>query len=262
MLERLRPASSKTDHLFIGTDRYQYFTVSWDAGRKQLRTEQSFVDQADKVLRDSRESDRCHIDPSRRYMTLELYDGIVTVVPIIHTRRKSSSTRRESAPMGGEAGTLGDPMQVRIEELTTRSSGFVQTAPGSKEKPRLALLWEDNLDTPQLKIRELTYIPGAAGDPPSVDMKTVAELRGDLDLGVSHLIPVSAPYGGFLILGERSISYVDNELANIISQDLEEDATIWTTWEKVDEERWLLADDYGRLYFLMVIVTESSNTID
>ena len=262
MLERLRPAYSKTDHLFVGTDRYQYFTVSWDSSRQQLRTEQSFVDQADKVLRDSRESDRCHIDPSRRYMTLELYDGVVTVIPIIQSRRKSSSSRRESVPVDGEAGTLGDPMQVTIEEHTTRSSAFMQTAPGSKEKPRMALLWEDNLETPQLKIRELTYIPGAAGDPPSVDMKTVAELRGNLDLGVSHLIPVSAPYGGFLILGERSISYVDNGLVNIISQDLEEDATIWTTWEKVDEQRWLLADDYGRLYFLMIVVTEPSNTID
>ena len=262
MLQRLRPVSSKADHLFVGTDRYQYFTMSWDSSRQQLRTEQSFVDQADKVLRDSREADRCHIDPSRRYMTLELYDGVVTVIPIIQPRRKSSSRRGSEVPLDGEAGTLGDPMQVRIEELTTRSSAFVQTVAGSKEKPRLALLWEDNLETPQLKIRELTYIPGAAGDPPSVDMKTVAELRGDLDLGVSHLIPVSAPYAGFLILGERSISYVDNDLANIISQDLEEDATIWTTWEKVDERRWLLADDYGRLYFLMIIVTEGSNKVD
>lgn len=262
MLERLRPASSKTDHLFVGTDRYQYFTVSWDANRKQLRTEQSLVDQADKVLRDSEESDRCHVDPSRRYMTLELYDGVVTVIPITQSRRRSSTTGHESARGAEEAGTLGDPIAVRIEELLTRSSGFVQTTPGSKEKPRLALLWEDNLDTPQLKIRELTYIPGAAGDPPSVEMKTVAELRADLDLGVSHLIPVSAPYGGFLILGERSISYVDNELLDIISQDLEEDATIWTTWEKVDDQRWLLGDDYGRLYFLMIVVTEGSSKVD
>ena len=195
-------------------------------------------------------------------MTLELYDGIVTVIPIIQPRRKSSNSRRESAPIVEAAGTLGDPIPVRIEELTTRSSGFVQTAPGSKEKPRLALLWEDNADIPQLKIREVTYIPGAAGDPPSVDMKTVAELRGDLDLGVSHLIPVSAPYGGFLVLGERSISYVDNELADIVSQDLDEDATIWTTWEKIDDQRWILGDEYGRLYFLMIIVAEGSKRID
>lgn len=261
MLERLQPSSSQTDHLFVGTDRYQYFTASWDSSTRQIRTEQSYVDQADKVLRDSRESDRSHIDPSRRYMTLELYDGVITVIPINHAKRRSSGSRRLSAPGGGEVGTLGEPIPVRVEELTTRSSAFVQVPVESKEKPRLALLWEDNLDTPQLKIRELTYIPGAAGDPPSMDMNTIAELRGDLDLGVSHLIPVPAPYGGFLILGERSISYVDNDLSDILSQDLDEDATIWTAWDQVDEHRWLLADDYGRLYFLMIVIDEQSTRV-
>ena len=268
MLERLRPASSQTDHLFVGTDRYQYFTVSWDAAAKQLKTEQSYVDQADKVLRDSRENDRCHIDPTRRYMTLELYDGIVTVVPIKQPpRRKSTNSRRESATpaapaIAGEIGTLGEPIQVRIEELTIRSTGFVQAAPHSKDKPRLALLWEDNQDNPQLKIRELSYIPGAAGDPPSVEMKTIAELRENLDLGVSHLIPVSEPYGGFLILGERSINYVPSDLSNIITQDLDEEATIWAAWERVDDKRWLLGDDYGRLFFLMIQVNESTGMVE
>ena len=262
MLERLRPASSPTDHLFVGTDRYQYFTMSWDSKTKQLQTEQSYVDQADKALRDSREADRCHIDPSRRFMTLELYNGVVTVVPIVHTLKKVPGSRREPIPMAGEAGSLGDPIQVRIEELATRTSAFAQTAPEGKEKPRLALLWEDNLDVPQLKIRELSYIPGAAGDPPSTELVTVAELRESLDLGVSHLIPVSAPYGGFLVLGERSISYVDSGLKSKITQNLEDDATIWTTWEKVDDFRWLLADDYGRLYFLMILVRQDAGRVE
>jgi DNA damage-binding protein 1 len=82
MLERIRPAASRTDHLFVGTDRYQYFTCSWNDATKQIKTEQSYVDQADKVLRDSRDMDRCHIDPTSRFLTLELYDGVVTVVPI------------------------------------------------------------------------------------------------------------------------------------------------------------------------------------
>ena len=256
MLERLRPASSQTDHLFVGTDRYQYFTVSWDTATKQLRTEQSYVDQADKVLRDSRESDRCHIDPTRRFMTLELFDGVITVVPILQPPRNASGSKKASLAPQGEVGSLGDPIQVRVEELATRSSAFVQTAPNSKQKPRIALLWEDNDDEPQLKIRELTFYPGGAGDLASADLTTVAELRAALDLGVSHLLPVSAPYGGFLILGERSISYTDSELSDIITEDLEEDATVWAAWERVDDQRWLLADDYGRLYFLMVLVRD------
>ena len=255
MLEKLHPSCSTTDHLFIGTDRYQYFTVSWDATAKQLKTEQSYVDQADKVLRESREGDRCQIDPTGRFMTLELYEGVVTVVPIGQTTRRSSTTRRDSK-QPTEVGLLGYPLQTRIEELLIRSSAFLQVNATSKEKPRIAYLWDDNQDHPQLKLRELTYTGGVGGDQGSVELNSIADLRAELDLGVSHLIPVSAPYGGFLILGERSIMYVDGTLEQTISKPLDDDATVWTAWEKVDDQRWLLGDDYGRLFFLMIDVTD------
>jgi DNA damage-binding protein 1 len=272
MLEKL-PApftsTSKTDHLFIGTDRYQYFTCSWDAENKQLRTEQSYVDQADKVLRDSREMDRCHIDPSGRYMTLELYDGTVTVIPIggkkeergaIGKRVKRESTAsRASLSVAGEQGGqsgLGEPVQVRIEELQMRSSCFVEQE--GKGHPKLAMLWEDNDEMPQLKIRELKYYPSVSGDAASVELETVHELKGELDLGVSHLVPVSSPWGGCLVLGERSIVYVDNELEGVIKKDFGDDATVWNCWEKVDEKRWLLGDEYGKLYFLMIEVEKGA----
>lgn len=254
MLERLRPSTSTTDHLFIGTDRYQYFTVSWDASLKKLRTEQSYLDQADKVLRDSQEADRCHVDPSRRFMTLELYDGVVTVIPLQQATDRGPSAKRQSIAKQEDRGILGSPVQVRIEELAIRSSAFLDVDSSSKTKPRLALLWEDNADIPQLKIRELEYFPDAAGDQASAELKTIAEFRDNLDLGVSHLVPVSAPYGGFLILGERSITYVDSELKTSIPRNLDENATLWVAWEKIDDQRWLLADDYGRLYFLMIMV--------
>lgn len=272
MLERLpTPSTSttKTDHLFIGTDRYQYFTCSWDAEHKQLRTEQSYVDQADKVLRDSREMDRCHIEPSGRYMTLELYDGTVTVIPIggrkeergaIGKRvKRESTTSRSSMSMAGEQGGqsgLGEPVQVRIEELQTRSSCFIEQE--GKSNPKLALLWEDNDDRPQLKIRELKYYPSVSGDAASVELETIHELREELDLGVSHLIPVSSPWGGCLVLGERSIVYVDEQLEGVIRKDFGDEATTWRCWEKVDERRWLLADEYGRLYFLMIEIEKGA----
>lgn len=251
ILEQFRPASSKTDHLFVGTDRYQYFSCSWDPSTRQLQTEQSYVDLADKVLRDSREVDRCHVDPTRRYMTLELYDGVISVLPFVQPSNKR--VKRESSS-NAQIGTLGEPVQVRIEELLTRSSAFLETDPDSKENPKLAILWEDNSETPQLKLRELKYYPG--GEQATADLETVAELRGDqLDKGVSHLIPVPAPYGGFLVLGDHAIRYVDSDLANVITQPLEENATIWTCWTKIDDKRWLLADEFGKLFFLMIEVS-------
>lgn len=254
MLEKIRPASSPTDHLFVGTDRYQYFTVSWDARTKQLKTEQSYVDQADKVLRDSKESDRCHVDPTRQFMALELYDGVINVLPIVHQLKKATGTKREPKPMAGELGTLGDPVSTRIEELVVRSSTFLAADETVIGYPKMAFLWEDNQDNPQLKIRELIYEPGGSGDPGYVELLRVGDFRGELELGSSHLIPLPNPYGGMFVLAERSITYITNDLSGFIKQPLEPDATVWTCWTQVDDQRWLLADDYGHLFFLMVLI--------
>lgn len=66
--------------------------------------------------------------------------------------------------------------------------------------------------------------------------------------------------GGLLILGETSIKYVDVDNNESISRPLEE-ATIFVTWEQVDSQRWLLADDYGRL-FLLMLVLDSDNQVE
>ena len=260
MLQRLRPSPSTAEHLFIGTDRYQYFTVSWDPSRQEIRTEQSYLDQADKILRDSRKGDRCHIDPLRRYLTLEIYDGVITVIPLADATGRGPATKRKSTAKEEPAGILGNPVQVRIEELSGRSSAFVDVDSSSKQKPRLAILWEDNADKPQLKIREMVYFPDGA-DQAYAEFSTVLEYRGDLSLGASHLIPVAAPCGGFLILDETHITYVDKELKYPITKELEDDSTVWATWEKVDDTRWLLADDYGRLFFLMITI-DSGGVVD
>lgn len=62
--------------------------------------------------------------------------------------------------------------------------------------------------------------------------------------------------GGLLILGETSIKYVDVDNNDFISRPLDE-ATIFVAWEQVDSQRWLLADDYGRLFLLMLVLGDS-----
>lgn len=66
--------------------------------------------------------------------------------------------------------------------------------------------------------------------------------------------------GGLLILGETSIKYIDHASNETISQPLDE-ATVFVAWEQVDGQRWLLADDYGRLFFLMLIL-DSRNEVE
>lgn len=184
MLERLRPANATTEHLFVGTDRYMYFTVSWDPQARQLRTEKSYQDQAEKTARDSQTEDRCLIDPTGKFMALLLYDGIVTVLPIHQPGKKKGI---------GEAGTLGDPVPARISDLFVRSSTFLHPRQGGAEQLKLAFLYEDNQQKVCLNIRKLEYSAGGTGEPGSADLEKSLGARDDLELGASHLIAVPAP---------------------------------------------------------------------
>ena len=184
MLQRLRPALSTTDHLFIGTDRLTFFTVSWDSQTKQLRTEMSYVDQADNMARDSQNEDRCLIDPTRRVMTLELFEGVITVLPILQKSSKKGD---------GDIGTLGEPVPARIPELFVRSAAFLHPRSSGIEKPALALLYEDNDQKVHITVRFLDYTAGGSGEPGSANFEKVESYYEDFDLGASHVIPVPAP---------------------------------------------------------------------
>ncbi|KAI9880598.1 MAG: hypothetical protein M1830_001949 [Pleopsidium flavum] len=253
MLQKIRPASSHTDHLFIGTDRYTYFTVSWDSKTRQLRTERSFVDTADKTARDSETGDRCLIDPTRRFMTLELFEGVVMVIPILH------KSKRKGAPEV-DVGNLGDPLPARISELFVRSSTFLHPRKDQAEKPKLAFLYEDNHRKVRVKVRELDYAAGGSISEGSADLNEVDSLQEELELGASHIIPVPAPAYGALILGETSITYLDDANNETMVRPLQE-ATIFATWEQIDAQRWLIGDDYGKLYLLMLLL-QNGNEVE
>ena len=184
MLEKLRPSHSSLDHLFVGTDRYMYFTVAWDAHSGRLKTMKSYQDQADKTSRDSQTEDRCLIDPTRRFMALLLYDGIVTVIPISQAGKRKASSDSEF---------LGEPVLVRISDLFVRSAAFLQPQARDGERLNMAFLYEDSQQRVCLSIRTLDYAAGGSGEPGSADLDHVIGMREDIELGASHLIPVAAP---------------------------------------------------------------------
>ncbi|KAI9705477.1 MAG: hypothetical protein M1836_006232 [Candelina mexicana] len=246
MLQKLRPASSATDHLFVGTDRSMYFTVAWDKSKSQLRTEKSFVDQADRSARDSQSGDRCFVDPSGRFMTLELYEGIITVLPIVQKSKKKGDP---------EVGSLGDPVLARIPELFVRSSAFLYPRKAS-EKPKIALLYEDSQKNVQVTARELSYIAGGSDGAGSVELEDIEQVHQEAEPGASHLIPVPAPAYGIFIVGETSITYLDEVNSQTLVEPLPE-ATIFVAWEQISPQQFLLADDYGKLYLLFLMLRDN-----
>jgi len=58
---------------------------------------------------------------------------------------------------------------------------------------------------------------------------------------------------GLLILAETSITYINEASGESLTEPLKE-ASLFVAWEQVDAQRWLLADDYGKLYFLMLLL--------
>lgn len=249
LLEKLRPATSTTDHLFVGTDRYHYFTLSWDASLKQLKTEKAYVDIAEKASRDSQTGDRIHIDPTSRFMTIECYEGVVNVLPVTHAGKgKRKATEHE-------VGELGDPVPVRISELFVRSSCFLhKRSNGAKTpSPELALLYEDSQNKVRLKIRELEFQPSLRPEEPSTaDLDKGKDVVDHMELGASHLIPLPAPMYGLIVIGETSIAYVDEWECQVQTSIPLDDATVFVAWCAVDKQRYVLADDYGKLYLLFI----------
>lgn len=185
MLQKLRPATSPTDHLFVGTDRFMYFTLSWNSETGHLQTEKTFESVTDKAARESQTGERCHIDPSGRFMTLEVYEGIITVIPLVQRGKK-----KKQEP---DIAHLGEPVPTRITEMFVRSSAFLQPRDSQIDKPRLALIYEDSHTTVRLKFRELAFSSGG-GSGDGVDLDDVPNVQqSELDLGASHLIPIMEP---------------------------------------------------------------------
>lgn len=199
MLARLPvPSNSETDHLFVGTDQYNYFTLVWDSEKKDIRTARNYVDIAEPSSRESQAQPRCLVDPSGRFMTLEIYEGVIVVIPIVEpSKRKgrpSQAAVQADAPAVGE---LGEPTASRIDELFVRSSAFLHS---DSNHPWLALLYEDNQKKVRLRIRELEYSRATSSGPADATFKEAQKLEGgvfahELDLGSSHLIPIPAPLG-------------------------------------------------------------------
>ena len=256
LLEKLRPASRHTDHLFVGTDRYHYFTLSWDAHARDVTTEKSYVDMAEKAARDSQTGDRVHIDPSHRFMSLEVYEGVVNILPIAHAgkgKRRAGATH--------EIGEIQHPIPVRIPELFVRSTCFLhkRSAAPRLPNPELAILWEDSTNKVRLRVRELDYQPSLnpAEEPGSAELDKSRDVEGpEIELGASHVIALPPPIYGALVVGETSVSYVDEWDYRVADTVRLDEATVFVAWCAIDTQRYLLADDYGKLYLLFVKLDE------
>lgn len=249
MLLRLPPFESGLEQLFIGTDLQMYFVVSWNPTSQELQTERTYYDLADRTLKESATQDRCLLDPDRRYLTLDLYKGVISVVPLNHAEKRKGDVQH---------GVLGEPVPTRIPELEVRSSVFLHDMKKdtrTKAKSRMALLYEQVNQQVNLSVRKVDYSPGVSENSGSADLDSLAWTYENLESGSNHLIAVPAPTYGVLVLSHNSIMYLDDKGDQPVRKALER-PTVFRAYEQIDNQRWILSDDYSNLYLLMLILDD------
>jgi DNA damage-binding protein 1 len=257
MFAKMRPPNAVTDHLLIGTIRFRYFTVAWNPETQQLETMQSFEDLTEKYIEESNTQDRCLVDPTGNYFMIELYQGILSLGKIKHRLRRSKD---------GNEDYLERPEQVRITELKVRASTFLYT---ESNRPKIALLYEEARG----KMRLSTYrIVDEKSQFSTFDPVRDRENDiGDLDMDANLLIPVpqgeseerrhvsryasqaKAHLGGVIVVGETTMLYLDDESKASMVLGLTE-AAAFVAWERYNDLNYLLADDYGKLHLLTIVV--------
>ena len=123
------------------------------------------------------------MDPLRRCMVLELYEGILTVLPIQQTPKY----RKRGDP---DVGSLLDPVPCRIAEMGVRGSGFLWPRTGKDGwvvKARLAVLFVNGADKVGVKVLEVETGVG------QIAVKEESKWFGQCDAGAGWLIPVPEP---------------------------------------------------------------------
>ncbi|RDW69341.1 hypothetical protein BP6252_08361 [Coleophoma cylindrospora] len=198
--------------------------------------------------------DRCIIDPTGQYLVMELFEGILNLVKILKPKR-------------GKEAYLDSPEQVRITELHVRATTFLYT---ETNRPKVAMLFHEGKDRiVKLATYRLVDDKGQFTNfDPSRDRENVLP---DLDAGASHLIPVpkgeedgkryivrnaasaKAQLGGVIVVGETKMLYLDDESKAVVEYALTE-ASIFIAWEPYDDLNYLLADEYGVLWVLELLV--------
>ena len=68
--------------------------------------------------------------------------------------------------------------------------------------------------------------------------------------GIDH---IDSALDGLLVLAETSITYRDDINEEGLTEPLNE-VTQWVAWTAIDNQRWLIADEFGKLYLLMLLL--------
>ncbi|GAM28062.1 hypothetical protein SAMD00019534_112380 [Acytostelium subglobosum LB1] len=220
------PPGEKQEQLFILTEKYRYCILGYSSERKELITVAS--GNAEGAIGRPAEAGQIGIvDPDCGLIGLHLYEGLLRVVPF-----------------NRETNKYGDSFIMRLEQLQVIDMVFLHNCP----KPTIAILSKDTRDARHLS----TYIVDLQQQ--NKELIDGPWTQDSVDDSSNMLIAL--PNGGLLVVGEVLITYM-SAVGKSSVPSVTIGHTRLTTYEQVDKDRYLFADDAGYLY-LLILVTASS----
>lgn len=219
-MKLFRPKAESRDLLFLSTERYRFCILGYEAGELVTLANGDLQD------RRGRPTDVGQIgivDPDCRLIGLHLYDGLFKVVP-----------------MEPEKGRLAEAFNVRLEELQVLDIQFLYGC----EKPTIAVLYQDpkearHVKTYEVLMREKELVEGRWAQP-------------NVEASASIIIPVPAPLGGAIVIGEQTIAYYNGIRSQLKAISMK--STIVKAYGRIDTDgsRYLLGDHMGNLSVLVL----------
>lgn len=213
--------------LFITTERYGFTALSYDEATEELKTE-AFGDVRDNIGRPAENGQIGIVDEDCRAIGLQLYDGLFKVIPC------------------DEKGKVKEAFNIRLEELRVEDIQFLH----GTAKPTIAVLYRDmkeavHIKTYEIGVREKEFVSSPWA-------------QNDLEGGSNKIIPVPAPVGGVVVLGEETIVYLNKSPDDVDiflkAINIPERASI-VCYGAIDPDgsRYLLGDHDGTLYLLVIL---------
>ncbi|ORX70399.1 hypothetical protein BCR32DRAFT_297364 [Anaeromyces robustus] len=229
---QLMKRPNNTDLLFLITETNQYCILSYDANNGHIITE--FSGNSNDITRNKSENGQIYsIDPDLRVVALHSYQGLIQILPIQKVlqqyRNNSLSFRKDDT----------QSFNLKIKELDVHDIGFLYNC----NRPTLAILSREK-EHSFLCTYEIL-----------VDKK---ELDGpknstEVEHGGKILITLKNPIGGVIVIGEKTITFYENNLNNPYTIPIQDEITHYGQIGE-DDYRYLLSDPLGKIFLLILFV--------
>mmetsp|Transcript_6838 Transcript_6838/g.17214 ORF Transcript_6838/g.17214 Transcript_6838/m.17214 type:complete len:1079 (-) Transcript_6838:121-3357(-) len=214
-----RLPNEQQDVLFVLTEWRMFCLLSYDTERKEIVT-RSNGNLQDRVGRPAEISQVAIVDPTHRMIGLHFTESMFKVIHI------------------NEQGRLVEAVDIRLEEYQVLDIVFLHCT----KNPTIAVLHHAHdsrhVRTYEVVLSEKEFVGGPWS-------------QANVEHGSSKLIPVPAPFGGVLIIGESMIGYHNGTTQKCIPLKRE---LLIKAHAQVDRDgsRFLIGDQHGMLHILVL----------